>query len=149
MTWSELTELKNFRSVPMLSSQESDEKIWAVGGYLKNQNYYRASAHVQTIDLETGDVTLLSDMAFNRNITGGCTVMVEDRFLYIIGGAGIHEEDYEWTADVTRNISMLDTKTGVWKNDLPRMRITRIGPQCLETTIDGNKGENLSLFGNK
>ena len=91
----------------MLSSQESDEKIWAVGGYLENQNYYRASAHVQTIDLETGDVTLLSDMAFNRNITGGCTVMVEDRFLYIIGGSGIHEEDYEWTADVTRTGSCI------------------------------------------
>ena len=140
--WNELTELKNFKSVPMLSSKESDEKIWAVGGYFGSDG---DSSHVQTINLVTGEVTLLSDMALNKNISGGCTVMVDDKFLYIIGGEGFHEgEDFLQTADVTRNISMLNTETGKWKTDLPRMKITRIGPQCLETTIDGNRGKNLS-----
>ena len=85
MSWTELTELKNFSRSPMLSSQESTENIWAVGGYVGSEG---ASAHVQTIDLATGQVTLLPDMAFNKNISGGCSVMVDDKFLYIIGGEG-------------------------------------------------------------
>ena len=69
----------------MLSSQESTEKIWAVGGYVGSEG---ASAHVQTIDLASGQVTLLPDMAFNKNISNSCSVMVDDKFLYIIGGEG-------------------------------------------------------------
>ena len=153
MSWTLLTELKNFTSVPMLTSQESTEKIWTVGGKVRGNFGFPilggASTHVQTIDLSTGEVTLLSDMAINRNISsafGACTVMVDDKNLYVIGGLGIHSTDdwdyygYHWTADVTRNISMLDTETGVWKTDLPRMKITRTRHQCLETTIDGNRG---------
>ena len=152
MSWAKLTELKNFTSVPMLTSQESTEKIWTVGGKVKRSFDFAShgkSAYVQTIDLATGEVTLLPDMAFNRNISDACTVMVDDKYLYIIGGLGIHSTDdwdyygYHWSADVTRNISMLDTDTGVWKTDLPRMKITRFRHQCLETTIDGNRGKRL------
>jgi len=141
LSWTELTEMKNFSRSPMLSSQESTENIWAVGGYVGSEG---ASAHVQTIDLATGQVTLLPDMAFNKNISGGCSVMVDDKFLYIIGGEGQRNQDYcDSTGcghDVTANISMLNTETGIWKTDLPRMRFTRVNPQCLETTIQGARG---------
>ena len=44
------------------------------------------------------------------------------------------------SADVTRNISMLNTGTGEWTVDLPRMHHTRKGHQCIETVINGNRG---------
>jgi len=141
LRWTELTELKNFTRSPMLSSKESTENVWLVGGYARSEG---VSAYVQTIDLNSGQVTLLPDMAFNKNISDGCSVMVDDKFLYIIGGEGKKNQDYCDSAgcghDVTANVSMLNTETGMWTTDLPRMRFTRVKPQCLETTIQGARG---------
>ena len=89
----------------MLAGDVSGYKVWAVGGQMVDLTYPSDTNHVHTIDLSNGQVTLLppqppaplsrvefvsnhSEQVFNKNISEGCTVMVDDRFLYVIGGEG-------------------------------------------------------------
>ena len=76
----------------MLAGQESENIVWAVGGseltgqIQFGQNLSDVSDRVQTIDLSSGQVTHKREMVFNKNISNGCAIMIDDQSLYITGG---------------------------------------------------------------
>ena len=92
--WTKLAELSNFTRSPILAGQESENLVWAVGGRELNgriqfgQPLTDVSDRVQTIDLSSGQVTHKREMVFNKNISNGCAIMIDDQSLYIIGGDG-------------------------------------------------------------
>ena len=68
----------------MLSGGETGNKVWGVGGFTLT----KTSNQVLNIDLSNGEVILKPEMIFNKNISGGCAVLIDDTYLYIIGGSG-------------------------------------------------------------